>query len=258
MRLHLFELEDQPWFPAPARDAGTAYLELSLRVSGQAKLLAPTVVHALEESGQTEIVDLCSGGGGPWGVLAEELAALGKPFHLTFTDRYPNAQALDALVQRDPAHLSFRTEPVDATRVPPDLRGLRTVVNAFHHFRPDEAKGLLQSARDAREPIFVLEFASRSPAFFFGVLLGPLITLFAVPFLRGLRASWLALTYLFPLVPFLVGWDGLVSALRVYSVPELEAMTRGLAAPGYRWSVGQVRLGKAPAYATYVLGVPER
>ena len=34
-RVHLFELEDQPWFPRVFRDAGTAYLEFAARVASR-------------------------------------------------------------------------------------------------------------------------------------------------------------------------------------------------------------------------------
>jgi len=40
-RIHLFELEDQSWFPDVIRDAGTAYHRKASEISGHAELLAP-------------------------------------------------------------------------------------------------------------------------------------------------------------------------------------------------------------------------
>ena len=71
--MHLVELEDLPWFPAILRDGGTAYLEFAARMAGHAQLLAPVLERALRTTGAHQIVDLCSGGGGPVRGLADEL-----------------------------------------------------------------------------------------------------------------------------------------------------------------------------------------
>ena len=63
-RLHLMELEDQPWFPAVIRDAGTAYLRKATELAGQPKYMAPKLAELLRASGVSRIVDLCSGGAG--------------------------------------------------------------------------------------------------------------------------------------------------------------------------------------------------
>ena len=48
-RIHLFELEDQAWFPDVIRDAGTAYLRFMAARAGQSAALAPKVAEILEE-----------------------------------------------------------------------------------------------------------------------------------------------------------------------------------------------------------------
>ena len=50
-RLHLVELEDQPWFPKVLRDAGTAYLAFASRVAGHAGALAPKLEATLAAAG---------------------------------------------------------------------------------------------------------------------------------------------------------------------------------------------------------------
>jgi len=54
-----------------------------------------------------------------------------------------------------------RAEPVDATNVPADLRGARTVWNAFHHSRPEQARSILANAVADRQAIAVFEVVSR-------------------------------------------------------------------------------------------------
>jgi hypothetical protein len=60
-----------------------------------------------------------------------------------------------------------------------------------------------------------------------------------VPFVRPIRASRLALTYLLPLIPALMAWDGTVSAIRAYAPEELLAIARAVpGSEGYEWDAG--------------------
>ncbi|MBC8072867.1 MAG: class I SAM-dependent methyltransferase, partial [Deltaproteobacteria bacterium] len=93
-RVHLFELEDQPWFPAVLRDAATAYLDTAARVTGQIQRLLPKLREAIERSGSRELLDLCSGSGGPASQVVAALAAEGTEVRAELTDLYPNRAAL--------------------------------------------------------------------------------------------------------------------------------------------------------------------
>ena len=42
----------------------------------------------------------------------------------------------------------------------------------------------------------------------------------------------------------------------IYSLDELKALVAGLRDPGYCWDIGQIKLGSAPAHATYLIGYP--
>ncbi len=256
MRLHLFELEDQRWFPALLRDAGTAYLRLVLELSGHARLLVPKVREALERSGEKRILDLCSGGGGAIPVVVRELERAGLDVRARLTDYFPNDAAFRSIAAASAGRIDYAPEPVDATAVPVEQPGLRTLFNAFHHFRPADARRILADAVRAGRPIAVFEIVGRQILPIVGILLSPLQVWALMPFVRPRRASWLFLTYLVPAIPLLVLWDGLVSCLRVYSTTELRALTAGLAAPGWTWDIGRIRLGRAPAHATYLLGYP--
>jgi hypothetical protein len=258
-RLHLFELEDQAWFPRVLRDAGTAYLELASRLGGHATALAPRVERALSDAGENRIVDLCSGGAGPIEGIVDALAVRGVEVQATLTDFYPNEGALAHVAARSAGRIAWVREPVDATRVPRELAGLRTIFNALHHFRPAAARGILEDAVVARRPIAVFEVVAREPLALFGMLFAPLTFALALPFLRPFRWVWLPLTYLVPVLPLFVLWDGLVSCLRVYSTAELRALVDSLEPrhrDAYHWDVGRLRLGATPAHATFLVGIP--
>jgi hypothetical protein len=256
-RIHLFELEDQPWFPAVLRDAATAYLEFIAAKSGHAARIAPTIAKALDRAGAKRIVDLGSGGAGPVSGIVAVLASQGRDVRALLTDLYPNLAALARASARSDGRITYRADPVDATRVPADADGLRTMFNAFHHLRPDAARKVLGDAVAARQPIAIVEMLSRHPLQLLGMPLVPLLVALAVPFLRPLRLAWLPLTYLVPVLPLFAAWDGLVSCLRVYSPAELEELTRSLEGGStYDWEIGRVAMGLPGAQATYLIGTP--
>ena len=77
-RAHLFELEDLPWFPVVVRNLATDYLQF---VQSRLALHEP-IVSLLREAVVTtdskDVIDLCSGGGGPVLALQRALAAGGS------------------------------------------------------------------------------------------------------------------------------------------------------------------------------------
>ena len=253
-RLHLVELEDLPWFPAILRDGGTAYLELAVRVSGQAKLLVPKLAEALALAGTDQIVDLCSGSGGPVRIIADELHAQGRPITVTLTDRFPNPRAYAHAAAGADGRIGWEAGSVDATAVPAHLTGLRTVFNAFHHFRPADARRILADAAAAGRPIAVFELVSREPITLVAMLTTPIGVTLSVPFWRPFRWWWLLFTWVIPLMQLFVLWDGLVSWLRIYGEDELRELVAGIDAPGYVWDIGRLKLGDVPAHATYLIG----
>src|SRR5437867_274577 len=133
-RLHLFEIHDQPWCPPSLRDALTDFLGFALRLGGSYAPIAPQLRAAVARAGAARIVDLCSGAGGPWPALRRDVSV-----PILLTDKYPNRQTRTGT-------LPFHPEPVDATAVPADLGGFRTLFTSFHHFRPDEARAILANA----------------------------------------------------------------------------------------------------------------
>lgn len=252
-RVHLFELEDQSWFPSTIRDLATDYLhfiETALRLDG---VLVPLVERALREGGTARIVDLCSGGSGPMPGLVRALNAKGTPVTATLTDLYPNIPAFEQIAAASDSRVTFAAESVDARAVPPALTGLRTIFNGFHHLAPDDARSVLHAAAAARQPIAIFEVSERS-ARTIPVVLTPLVVWLVTPFMRPFLWRRLLWTYLVPLVPLTCLWDGVVSQLRAYTVHELRGLTAG-SAP-MRWDIGQAPIAGGRGRLTYLIGIP--
>jgi len=86
----------------------------------------------------------------------------------------------------------------------------------------------------------------------------PLLLLFT-PFIRPFRSSRLALTYLVPLIPLLVLFDGTMSFLRLYLEDELRELVAST--PGHErfvWDVGTMKRGGVRAGPMYFVGVPRQ
>lgn len=211
------------------------------------------LANALQRAGTRTVVDLCSGAAGPWLWLLPSLAEQGLDISVCLTDRYPNVEAWHR--NGNPA-IRCHQEPVDATQVPPGLRGFRTMFTAFHHFRPDQARAIVADAVRQGEGIAVVEVTQRGLLSMLLMLPAPLVVWAFTPFIRPFRWSRLVCTYLIPLVPLVTLFDGLVSCLRSYTVEDLRGIAASLAASGYHWEIGSVRGKGNPVPVTYLIGVP--
>jgi hypothetical protein len=255
-RVPIPELEDYPWFPAPLRDALTDYLGVASRVLGVSALAAPLVLEALAHSREPRIVDLCSGAGGPaLGLVRYLRKHHGMRIDALLTDKYPNRPAMLRAQAVEPS-VSGCFESVDATCVPADLHGVRTIFNAFHHLPPEIARAVLADAAHKRQPILTFEFVERSAQGAALIAAVPATVYAFMPFVRPLRASALALTYAAPLLPAIAAWDGMASCFRAYSPAELEELIAPLQRPDYRFRVQRMRVPGRPLYVTSVVGLP--
>ncbi len=199
----------------------------SARYSGRSSRSPPCWRRALERHGARRIIDLCSGGSGPTIKLAETIQArLGLTPEVVLTDLYPNLEAFAWSQARALVPVSYERSPVDALAVPEHLLGVRTVFDAFHHFRPADARALLADAARKRAPILIVEATQRSVPAMVGMLLFvPLLVLLLTPFVRPFSWGRLLFTYLLPVAVPLILFDGIVSCLRSYTPQELRAMT---------------------------------
>jgi hypothetical protein len=249
-RVHLFEFGDLPWWPAAIRDCVTDSLAFGTARFGLYAKAAPLVAGLLARAQTREVVDLCSGGAGPWPALRDGLAG---DVRVTLTDRQPNAAAVLRIGALQDPRMRYCERPIDATSVPREFIGVRTIFTAFHHLDPTSARRVLADAAAAGAPIGVFEFTARSWTSMLAALVVPWTMFVTTPWIRPFRAARLLLTYVLPLAPLCNLWDGVVSSLRTYDVSELLALGRS-AAPEYRWEAGTLR-GRGPA-VTYLMGWP--
>ncbi len=252
-RFHLFEIEDQPWLPDGLRNLLTDFLEFLSRTLCIYVPTIPLIDKVLTHTHSRQVVDLCSGASGPWCQLLTEKWDIS----VTLTDMFPNHEAFVRAKNRCAGQLDFCSEPVDARHIPEKLIGMRTLFNGFHHFRPADAQAILQEVVDQRMAIGIFEIAERTPRIFLSVLFGiPILALVATPFIKPLSLPRLFWTYIVPLVPLCLVWDGLVSALRTYSPEELASMAAKVDKDTYHWEIGRLVPPFPGVPVTYLLGYP--
>ena len=161
IRIALPEAEDSGRLPRWLRDAMTGYLQAAISLGKPYATIAPVLADLLRTSSPTRVVDLASGGGGPWPALVEGLKSeLGAYPTVTLTDIQPNLGVVTEL-ERLP-RVSYRRDPISALAVPPDLEGVRTMFTGLHHFDEGEVTQLLRSAQDAKVPFLAAEATHRS------------------------------------------------------------------------------------------------
>ncbi len=255
-RLHLFEFEDLPWFPSFLRNYMTDFLQFVTNQFDFYKGIVPILKKGVEKSGSNTIIDLASGAGGGWKKLGEHLKAELPEVEVVLSDYYPNTDAFQLFVEQNGAMFSYKKESVNALDVPKELKGFRTQFLSFHHFKPEEAHQILQNAVDCQTPIGIFEAQERSIPHFIQFMLSPINVLISTPFIRPFKLGRILFTYLIPLVPLFVLWDGLVSVLRTYSASELEKMTKQLKnSDSFTWEIGKKKTG--PITILYLLGYPK-
>jgi hypothetical protein len=255
-RYHMVEIEDLPWLPAPIRDGATDYLQFVLSKTQPYKPIVPRLAEALEKCGTTQVIDLCSGAGGPWAQLLPALTnALGKPVNVHLTDYYPNLPAWKKLQDQFPGQVTYAERPVDARNIPPHMTGFRTLFSGFHHFRPIDAVGIIQGAVRSRQGIGIFEATERSGPAVLGMLFVPLMIALVTPAIRPFRWSRLFFTYPLPAIPFMGLVDGVVSCLRTYTPDELNQMAA--IAKDYTWEIGKQQASRLPVPVTYSIGYPQ-
>jgi hypothetical protein len=249
-RLHLFEFGDQSWFTQVLRDAETAYLAVAYRLLPLARIWAEKISSVFHSGEPGEILDLCSGSGGAMPSILDELEKCGFNARALLTDLYPSLKSAPH------SRISWMTEPVDATCVPLRLPGVRTMFSAFHHFRPEAAKSILRSAFDRGRAICIFESGSGTALGLAAMILVPFNVLALMPFARPFRWSYLVFTYLIPVMPIVVFWDGVVSMLRIYSPEQMKGMIRDLQRPAYTWEIGRIQVRGSAGKLPYLIGRP--
>lgn len=261
-RMQLFEFEDFPWFPSVLRQGLTRYLRMMHRLLKTDTLLAPLLAKAMHATQTTRIVDLCSGAGGP---LPDTVRTLRQEHGLNaeavLTDLYPNTAAAAAINAENVSWLRYETQSVDAGNVPAELSGMRTMVCSFHHMPLPIAQKILRHAFETRQPICIFEISDNTtPKYLWwsAIPVSIVLVLLLTPLIRPLTFKQLLFTYVIPVLPVIIAWDGAASNARTYSEDDLRIILRDFSSPEYEWKIETLRKPGYPSGLLTLLGLPTK
>ncbi|CAK7213631.1 hypothetical protein SCUCBS95973_001864 [Sporothrix curviconia] len=282
-RMHVFEIDDQPWFPAWFRGRIQAALTRAwtMRVpvvqsASPASLVAEVLQkEVLEKCGTSTaasqsttpaspwyMVDFCAGGGGPTPSIERILngrnsASAAAPTQFVLTDLHPHVNDWAVAAAASP-NVRYAAQPVDAsaadpkailqeafgsstgtpgspgspgspgTSVAPDARVCRLFSLAFHHFDDPLARDILKNTVETSDGFGIFELQDRSFGAFVTTLIFGLGIMLTAPYYawRWRSPMTLVFTYLVPILPFVLVFDGWMSMLRTRTPDEVEALLR--------------------------------
>ncbi len=253
-RIHLFEFGDLDWFPKHLKDLMTDFLEFGANQFNIYQKANPIFLKGLQKASTHKIIDMGSGGGGGWPKIIENLKQENSDFKVKLTDFYPNIGAFEKMKQLHPDVVEYEEKPIDATAVPSELKGFRTMFLSFHHLKPNKAQQVLQNAIDSNEPIGIFELQDRTIAsLIFMFIFAPINAIITAPFLKPFKPTRLLFTFLIPILPLIIWFDGVVSNLRTYSEKELKLLVEKCQNhESYKWEIAKIKNG--PGFILYLLG----
>lgn len=264
-RIQLFEFEDFSWFPTNIRSYMTNLIVHLQRKLGIGEVLSGLIAEILKEKNISQIVDVGSGSGGTMPDVIETLHEVHglSGVKLIMTDLYPNPEMVKKYKMAKEESIVYHAVSVDATNIATAPTGLKTMVNSFHHMPPKEARKILVSAQENRQPLLIYEMGENNIPLLIWWLLLPIslivliiMVLFMTPSVKPLTWQQIIFTYLIPIIPVCFAWDGQASLPRMYTFKDLDALLDGLGTSNYIWKKGQAKKSNGKKQGTYLMGVP--
>ncbi len=264
-RIQLFEFEDFNWFPKPIRTGMTNLIIVLHKLLGTSRVISNLIISIKKRYDFHQVIDLGSGSGG---IMPEVIQTINdtnpsSPLKLRLTDLHPNPKVVHRINNEHEDYISYHESSIDATNFSDLSEGLKTMINSFHHMPPAIAKGILKSAQNNKQPLFIYEIAENKIPTVLWWLLLPLslsilfiMVLFMTPFTKGLTWKQLLFTYIIPIIPICYAWDGQASLVRMYTFKDVEQLLTDIKNDDYTWEMDQAKKENGKPLGYYILGLP--
>lgn len=249
-RIYGIELSDTRWCPKIIKDCVRSLLQIGCEKFKCFSEIFPLFKEALHETQDTQIIDLCSGAGGPWKHFEEDLMNIGVT-KVVLTDINPQEGQLEGDFYE---HCSYS---VDARAVPRSAKGFRTMFSAFHHFKENEKIQIIRDSISSNEGIGIFEVSERNiwSILFAATFMIP-TNMIVCPMIKPRKLSFFLLTYSL-IVPLIMIFDGVMSCLRTQTVDEMKEMISVIPDhETYDWKIGKIY--QLPLSTLYIIGTPKK
>ncbi|KAK2627785.1 hypothetical protein QTJ16_002431 [Diplocarpon rosae] len=266
-----------------------------LQKASPAQLVASTLYRTLNKDVKNyTYVDFCAGAGGPTPFIEKDLntqlySRIPTSPHTASTSHtkkeltprsqktsVPDDRAVQFILtdlhphipdwtnaSKHSENLTFVSDPVDAANAPSSLNGadgrriFRLYNLAFHHFDDKLAMAILKNTLETADGFGIFELQERTVSSLLTMVAMGLLMFCITPFYFWRSPGHLFFTYIIPIIPFVLVFDGYVSSLRTRSAEEVQCLMRECGASCDGWTVksGQEQHTFPTGYMTWVIGV---
>ncbi|KAH6679304.1 hypothetical protein B0J14DRAFT_294651 [Halenospora varia] len=261
-----------------------------------AELVASTLYRTLSDDvTKYTYVDFCAGAGGPTPFIEKDLntqlssrmtngssgsnadnkgltprsprnaSATGNgTVKFVLTDLHPHIPDWTEASKKS-ENLSFVSDSVDAANAPSSLNGgegkkiFRLYNLAFHHFDDRLGSDILRNTIETADGFGIFELQERTISSLITIFAMGLLMFAITPFYFWRSPGHLFFTYIIPIIPFVLVFDGYISSLRTRSAEEVQALMKECGASCDGWSVksGHEQHTFPTGYMTWVIGVKQ-
>ena len=227
MQKKLFEFGDLFWVPEFYHAFLRRFMGALYKVFGYHRLWLPELNRFINKAGGT-VMDPCAGSGYVNELLMKELGKKDLRFYLSDFMIDKNPEFRERINNLGDDRIHYLEQPIDVLKDNPDFRCPKIFINSFHHFDNEQVAQIFKLNLSHGDDVLVLEYCDNSFMSYLSMLLGPLVAMIMLPFIteRRLLLVTAIFTYLIPVVPLMLLWDGIVSSLRCYSNKSIKAVLK--------------------------------
>lgn len=223
-RIHLQQITNASWFPEFLTRCIHEFMSWFVLKVNASKPFMPVIEEGLKDAKQIVVLDIPGGAG---------------------------FETVDDFI--DPG---LPRKKVDVSTYNGTEKGLHLSINAFHQLKPNEARRILESVSNKKQPIVIVEGNNDSLWQVFGMLIiVPLTVLFTAPLVKPFRWERLLFTYLIPVLPVVTFLDGFIALFKLYAPSDLDELTFRIASKDYTWRSGKLDNGRG-GKIIFLLGLP--
>ncbi|KAI6244635.1 hypothetical protein HI914_07368 [Erysiphe necator] len=246
-----------------------------LQKSSPAQHVAQMLSRVLDDAGRYRYVDFCAGAGGPTLTIERELNSqlashrfTGKnnenrpPVQFVLTDLHPHIPEWTK-VSKQAENITFIPESVDATCAPSSVKSnykqkiCRFYNLSFHHFDDRLASSILRNSFETADGFGIFELQDRTLSSLIVVILSVVVLLLTTPFYFWRSPLHMFFTYIIPILPFVMLFDGFISCLRTRTPEEILYLTEKCGAPLDDWKIvyGREQHSWPCGYLSWIIAV---
>ncbi|KFX89613.1 hypothetical protein V490_06910 [Pseudogymnoascus sp. VKM F-3557] len=281
-RIQFHEITDQAWFPEYLLRMVQSCLTVAwnfrmpiMQKHSPAQVVTSLLYNTLDKKViEYSYVDFCAGGGGPTPCIERELnqrlaktnssSEPNESVKFVMTDLHPHIPEWKEACSKS-KNLTYVSKPVDATNAPADLleddgkKVFRMFNLSFHHFDDKLGRDILKNTLETSDGFGIFELTDRSPPSLMMITFMGVLFFFITPFYFWRSPGHLFFTYVIPIIPFVLVFDGLVSSLRTRTPDEMRSLlkTSGGDMDGWRITSGREMHTEPLGSVTWIMGVKE-